>query len=77
MHVIDAVVNAVGAGSVAFARVVRATDEEVVDTVYNATAAATGMSGSGLRKTVSGRVQQYAAFSFIGVLVIVVLFIVF
>jgi NADH-quinone oxidoreductase subunit L len=77
MHVIDGVVNAVGAGSVAFARVVRATDEEVVDTVYNATAAATGMSGSGLRKAVSGRVQQYAAFSFIGVLVIVVLFIVF
>jgi NADH-quinone oxidoreductase subunit L len=77
MHVVDAVVNAVGAGSVAFARVVRATDEDVVDTVYNATAAATGVSGSVLRKAVSGRVQQYAAFSFIGVLVIVVLFIVF
>ncbi|MCL1587952.1 MAG: NADH-quinone oxidoreductase subunit L [Actinomycetia bacterium] len=77
MHVIDAVVNGVGAGSVAFARVVRATDEDVVDTVYNATAAATGVSGSVLRKAVSGRVQQYAAFSFIGVLVIVVLFIVF
>jgi len=77
MHVIDAVVNGVGAGSVVFARVVRATDEDVVDTVYNATAAATGASGSVLRKAVSGRVQQYAAFSFIGVLVIVVLFIVF
>jgi hypothetical protein len=60
-----------------FARVVRATDENVVDGVYNASAAATGAAGSELRKTVTGQVQQYAAFSFIGVLVVVVLFIVF
>jgi NADH-quinone oxidoreductase subunit L len=77
MYVIDGVANGVGAVSVVFARVVRATDENVVDGVYNASAAATGVAGSELRKTVTGQVQQYAAFSFIGVLVVVVLFIVF
>jgi NADH-quinone oxidoreductase subunit L len=77
MYVVDGVVNAVGSVSLVFARVVRATDENVVDGVFNATAAATGAAGGELRKTVTGRVQQYAAFSFIGVLVIVVLFIVF
>ena len=52
------------------------TDETVVDGVYNATGAATGASGGVLRRTFTGRIQQYAAFSFIGVIVIAVLFII-
>ena len=41
-----------------------------------ATGAATGASGSVLRRAFTGRVQQYAAFSFVGVIVIAVLFII-
>jgi NADH-quinone oxidoreductase subunit L len=77
MNIIDGIVNAVGAGSLATAKAVRITDENVVDGMFNATGAATGATGSVLRRTFTGRVQQYAAFSFIGVLVIVVLFIIF
>jgi len=77
MNVIDGIVNAVGAGSLATARAVRVADENVVDGMFNATGAATGATGSVLRRTFTGRIQQYAAFSFIGVLVIVVLFIIF
>ncbi len=76
MRVVDGVANAVGAGSLALAQGVRATDENVVDGVYNATGAATGASGSVLRRAFTGRVQQYAAFSFVGVIVIAVLFII-
>ena len=77
MNIVDGIVNAVGAGSLATAKAVRITDENVVDGMYNATGAATGATGSVLRRTFTGHVQQYAAFSFIGVLVIVVLFIIF
>jgi len=76
-HIVDGVVNGVGAISLTTAKVVRATDQNVVDGVYNATGAVTGASGSVLRKSFTGRIQQYAAFSFVGVLVIVVLFIIF
>jgi NADH-quinone oxidoreductase subunit L len=77
MNVVDGIVNAVGAGSLEVARGVRTVDENVVDGVYNATGAVTGASGSLLRKSFTGRVQQYIAFSFIGVIVIAVLFIIF
>jgi NADH-quinone oxidoreductase subunit L len=77
MRVVDGVVNAIGAVSLVFARAVKVTDENVVDGAFNATGAITGASGSVLRKTATGRVQQYAAFSFIGVLVIVGLFVIF
>ena len=76
LHVIDAVVNAVGVGSQALARFTRWTDEDVVDTVYNGAGALTEASGSVLRRNFSGRVQQYAAFSFLGVVIIAVVFIV-
>ncbi|MGI9643050.1 MAG: NADH-quinone oxidoreductase subunit L [Acidimicrobiia bacterium] len=76
LHVIDAVVNAVGVGSQALARITRWTDEDVVDTVYNGAGALTEASGSVLRRNFSGRVQQYAAFSFLGVVIIAVVFIV-
>ena len=76
LHVIDAVVNAVGAGTQVLARITRWTDEDVVDTVYNGAGALTEASGSVLRRNFSGRVQQYAAFSFLGVVIIAVVFIV-
>jgi NADH-quinone oxidoreductase subunit L len=76
VNVIDLVVNAMGGGAVQVASAVRVTDENVVDGFYNATGALTEGSGSILRRTFTGRVQQYAAFSFVGVIVIAVLFIV-
>jgi NADH-quinone oxidoreductase subunit L len=76
MNVIDGVVNAIGGGSLAVATGVRAADENLVDGVYNATGAATGGSGSVLRRSFTGRIQQYAAFSFVGVIVIAVVFII-
>lgn len=76
MNVVDGIVNGVGASSLKLATAVRATDEVVVDGVYNAAGAATGASGGVLRRTFTGRIQQYAAFSFIGVIVIAVLFII-
>ncbi len=76
VYVIDGVVNGIGAVSLVVSKGVKAIDENVVDGIFNATGAATGGSGDLLRRTFTGRVQQYAAFSFIGVLVIVVLFII-
>ena len=76
MNVVDAVVNGAGAGSLKLATAVRVADENVVDGVYNATGAATGASGGVLRRTFTGRIQQYVAFSFVGVIAIAVLFII-
>jgi NADH-quinone oxidoreductase subunit L len=76
MHVVDGVVNLVGAGSLGVAKAVKTVDENVVDGVYNEVGAGVGGLGSGLRKSFTGRVQQYAAFSFIGVVIIAVLFII-
>lgn len=76
MRVIDGVVNAIGIGSIKVAEGVRSADEHVVDGVYNATGAFTDASGGVLRRTFTGRIQQYAAFSFVGVITIAVLFIV-
>ncbi len=77
VYIVDGIVNGVGAVSLVAARAVKVTDENVVDGMYNATGALTGAAGSLLRKTFTGRIQQYAAFSFVGVLAIVVLFIIF
>ncbi len=77
MRVVDGVVNGVGLGAKGLASGVQVIDADVVDGVYNLTAAGTGTSGDVLRKSFTGRVQQYAAFSFVGVIVIVVLFIIF
>jgi NADH-quinone oxidoreductase subunit L len=77
MRVVDGVVNGVGLGAKGLASGVQVVDADVVDGIYNVTAAGTGASGDVLRKSFTGRVQQYAAFSFVGVIVIVVLFIIF
>ena len=77
MHVVDGVVNGVGVGARTLAKGVQVIDANVVDGAFNASAAGTDASGSFLRKSFTGRVQQYAAFSFVGVIVIAVLFIIF
>lgn len=77
MNVVDGIVNGVGVAMKGAAQGVQVVDSNVVDGAFNATASATGSSGSVLRKSFTGRVQQYAAFSFVGVIVIVVLFIIF
>ena len=76
MYVIDGFVNLVGLGSLGLAKVVRVFDQNVVDGFYNELGAGVGEAGSGLRLMFTGRVQQYAAFSFVGVVVIAVLFII-
>ncbi len=77
MNIVDGVVNGVGALMKVFSKGVATVDTNVVDGVFNATGAGTGASGSALRRSFTGRVQQYAAFSFVGVIVIAVLFIIF
>lgn len=76
VHVVDGIVNGVGFGSVGLARAVRAVDENVVDSVFNEASAGIGGAGNILRRSFTGRIQQYAAFSFIGVVVLVVVFII-
>ena len=71
-HVVDGVVNGVGAVNMQLARFTRRTDEYVVDGVYNAIGAGTDATGSALRRNFTGRVQQYVAFAFLGVVVIAV-----
>jgi NADH-quinone oxidoreductase subunit L len=75
-HIVDGVVNGAGAGSVAVSKGVRVVDETVVDGFYSGVAGLVSGTGAVLRRTFTGRVQQYAAFSFIGVIVIAVVFIV-
>jgi NADH-quinone oxidoreductase subunit L len=75
-YVIDGVVNLVGLGTLGFAQGVRVFDQNIVDGFYNELGAGVEGAGSGLRRLFTGRVQQYAAFSFIGVVVIAVLFII-
>jgi hypothetical protein len=45
--------------------------------VYNGVSAGTGAAGGFLRKAFTGRVQQYAAMSFAGVVIIAALFMIF
>jgi NADH-quinone oxidoreductase subunit L len=75
-RVVDGVVNGAGALSMVLARFTRRTDEYVVDGAYNALGAGTEATGAVLRRNFTGRVQQYAAFAFLGVVVIAVVFII-
>ncbi len=77
MNIVDGIVNGLGVGALGVAKGVRSIDTNVVDGLYNATGAGTGAVGTIVRKSFTGRVQQYAAFSFVGVIVIAVLFIIF
>jgi NADH-quinone oxidoreductase subunit L len=76
-HIVDAVPNLAGGAAKHTADAVNAFDQRAVDGVFNVTSAATGATGGFLRKAFTGRVQQYAAISFAGVIIIAVLFMIF
>jgi NADH:ubiquinone oxidoreductase subunit 5 (subunit L)/multisubunit Na+/H+ antiporter MnhA subunit len=76
-HVIDLAIN--GTGWVAM-RVARATywfDQQGVDGVFNASAAATGGTGGLFRLLQSGRIQQYVFLIVAGTVALVAGFIIF
>jgi NADH-quinone oxidoreductase subunit L len=77
MHVVDGVVNGAAGAVRQWATGVDVVDQVAVDGVYNLTGATTDATGGFLRLFFSGRVQQYAALSFAGVVVIAALFIIF
>ncbi len=76
-NVIDAVPNLTGGAAMHVADAVNTVDQKAVDGVYNGVSAATGATGGILRKAFTGRVQQYAAMSFAGVVIIAALFMIF
>jgi NADH-quinone oxidoreductase subunit L len=76
MYVIDGIVNGVGLGSIGLAKAVNVVDQNVVDGIYNELGAGVDGLGSGLRRSFTGRIQQYVAFSFVGVIIFAVLFII-
>ncbi|MEA3502113.1 MAG: NADH-quinone oxidoreductase subunit L [Actinomycetota bacterium] len=76
-NVVDAVPNLTAGATMHLADAVNTVDQNVVDGVYNEAGAATDAAGGFLRKAFTGRVQQYAAMSFAGVVVIAALFMIF
>jgi NADH-quinone oxidoreductase subunit L len=77
-YIIDWVVNAVGFASRGVARVVyQDIDQRGIDLAINAGGAAAGQAGTALRYTQTGKVQQYAAGLFVGVVLLIVGFIIF
>jgi len=76
-NVIDAVPNITGGAAMHVAEAVNTVDQKAVDGVFNGVSAATGAAGGFLRKAFTGRVQQYAAMSFAGVVIIAALFMIF
>jgi len=76
-NVVDAVPNLVAGGAKHTADAVNTFDQRGVDGVFNTLSAATGATGGFLRKAFTGRVQQYAAISFAGVVILAVLFMIF
>ena len=76
-HVIDAVVDAAGAISVAVGRVVyRDIDQKVVDGLVNGSGAGAEESGEVLRHIQTGKVQQYGAILFAGAAVLAAVFVI-
>jgi len=76
--VIDRVVDSAGVGSRELGGATyRYVDQGVVDTVVNASGAASESSGSLLRRIQTGKVQQYAALLFGGAVLLVIVFIIF
>ena len=76
-NVVDAVPNLVAGGAKHTADAVNTFDQRAVDGVFNLLSAVTGATGGLLRKTFTGRVQQYAAISFAGVVILALLFMIF
>ncbi len=77
MNIVDAVPNLAGGAAKHVAAAVNTVDQNVVDGVFNTASAGTGATGGFLRKALTGRVQQYAAMSFAGVVIIAALFMIF
>jgi len=69
--------NLAAGGAKHTADAVNTFDQRGVDGVFNMLSAATGAAGGFLRKTFTGRVQQYAAISFAGVVILALLFMIF
>ena len=77
LYVIDGVANGVAGLTSHLATDTVTFDDNAVDGVYNVTAATTVVTGSIMRRLFSGRVQQYAALAFAGVVVIAALVLMF
>jgi NADH-quinone oxidoreductase subunit L len=77
LYVIDGVANGVAGLTSHLASDTVTFDDNAVDGVYNVSAAATGVTGSFMRRFFSGRIQQYAALAFAGVVVIAALVLMF
>jgi NADH-quinone oxidoreductase subunit L len=76
--IIDGAVNFFGALARRLSRVVYGgLDQRGIDLAVNAAAAATGEAGSALRHAQTGKVQQYAAALFAGVVLLVIGFLIF
>ena len=76
-NVIDAVVDACGTYSTRFARwLYRNIDQGVIDRTVNAGGEGAELSGAGLRKIQTGRIQQYGALLFGAAAVLAVVFVI-
>ena len=76
--IIDAVVNAFGGVARVLSRVVYGgIDQRGIDLAINAIAGGTGEAGEALRRTTTGRMQQYAGALFAGAVLLVLGFLIF
>ncbi|NNE73528.1 MAG: NADH-quinone oxidoreductase subunit L [Acidimicrobiales bacterium] len=74
---LDAVVDGVGRTSVAVGQAVYDKfDQPIVDGVVNATGIASSETGAGLRRTQTGKVQQYAGYLFLSATILAAIFII-
>lgn len=76
-NIVDAAPNLAGGAASRLADAVNTVDQRAVDGVFNSVGLGTGAAGGFLRKMFTGRVQQYAAMSFAGVVIIAALFMIF
>ncbi len=71
-NIIDGVVNMVGKLAVKIGdRTYSQLDQQGIDGVVNALGTTSGASGTGLQKLQSGKIQRYAVFLFMGVIVLI------
>jgi len=76
-HVIDGIVNGVGAGARRTGEVVYdRIDQGIVDTIVRGSGAAAEGSGGFLRRSQTGKVQQYGAYLFVGATLLAAVFVI-
>jgi NADH-quinone oxidoreductase subunit L len=73
-NVLDGLVNGAAKLARAFSRAVNGFDGKVIDGAVNGVAQTAGFTGGILRYVQSGNVQRYAAFLFVGVVVLAIVF---